>query len=53
MISSMVRIQSRYVDADNSQYSLKEVERRIQTMALLHEKIYQSENLVEINSLLG
>jgi two-component sensor histidine kinase len=49
MISSMVRIQSRYEDNDESQYSLKQVERRIQTMALLHEKIYQSENLSEIN----
>jgi two-component sensor histidine kinase len=49
MISSMVRIQSRYVENKKNQYPLKEVERRIQTMALLHEKIYQSENLVEIN----
>tara|TARA_B110001450_G_C17447868_1_gene410756 strand:- start:195 stop:731 length:537 start_codon:yes stop_codon:yes gene_type:complete len=45
----MVRIQSRYVENKKNQYPLKEVERRIQTMALLHEKIYQSENLVEIN----
>ncbi len=49
MISSMVRIQSRYVSDNNSQESLKQVERRIQTMALLHEKIYQSENLTEID----
>jgi two-component sensor histidine kinase len=49
MISSMVRIQSRYTESNNNIYPLKEVERRIQTMALLHEKIYQSDNLVEIN----
>jgi two-component system response regulator len=49
MISSMVRLQSRYAESNKSVYTLKEVERRIQTMALLHEKIYQSDNLVEIN----
>jgi len=49
MINSMVRIQSRYTTKENTESSLKEVERRIQTMALLHEKMYQSENLVEIN----
>jgi len=49
MINSMVRIQSRYTDKENTENSLKEVERRIQTMALLHEKMYQSDNLVEIN----
>ncbi len=49
MISSMVRIQSRYVSDTISQESLKQVERRIQTMALLHEKIYQSDNLTEID----
>jgi two-component sensor histidine kinase len=49
MISSMVRLQSRYTESNKSVYTLKEVERRIQTMALLHEKIYQSDNLVEIN----
>lgn len=46
MINSMIRIQSRYTNTENS---LKEVERRIHTMALLHEKMYQSENLIEIN----
>jgi len=49
MINSMVRIQSRYTNKENTKDSLKEVERRIQTMALLHEKMYQSDNLVEIN----
>jgi len=49
MINSMVRIQSRYTNQENTENSLKEVERRIHTMALLHERMYQSENLVEIN----
>jgi len=49
MINSMVRLQSRYINATNAENSLKEVERRIQTMALLHEKMYQSDNLVAIN----
>jgi len=50
MINSMVRLQSRYTTAENAENSLKEVERRIQTMALLHEKMYQSDNLIEINT---
>jgi two-component sensor histidine kinase len=49
MISSMVRLQTRYHDKNNTIDSLKEVERRILTMAILHEKMYQSENLVSIN----
>lgn len=49
MINSMVRLQSRYLDKDNASDSLKEVERRILTMSLLHEKMYQSDNLVSIN----
>jgi len=50
MINSMVRLQSRYTTTENAGNSLKEVERRIQTMALLHEKMYQSDNLIEINT---
>ena len=49
MINSMVRLQSRYLDKENASDSLKEVERRILTMSLLHEKMYQSDNLVSIN----
>lgn len=49
MINSMVRMQSRHIDKENAADSLKEVERRIQTMALLHEKMYQTENLASIN----
>lgn len=49
MINSMVRLQTRYHHKDNTIDSLKEIENRILTMALLHEKMYQSENLVSIN----
>lgn len=50
MINSMIRLQNRHQNNDNSSLdSLKEVERRIFTMALLHEKMYQSENLVSID----
>ncbi len=49
MINSMVRLQSRYLNKENTSDSLKEVERRIHTMALLHEKMYQSDNLISIN----
>lgn len=49
MINSMVRLQSRYINEGNAMDALKKVERRILTMAHLHEKMYQSENLKSIN----
>ena len=49
MINSMVRLQTRYHDKENTINSLKEVERRILTMAVLHEKMYQSDNLISVN----
>lgn len=45
MVNSMVHMQYRAAKDENSLNTLKKVERRIITMAKLHEKIYQSENL--------
>lgn len=45
MINSMIRMQARYVDDKNSSEVLSKVQRRILTMAQLHEKMYQSDNL--------
>lgn len=45
MVNSMVHMQYRAAQDKNSLNTLKKVERRIITMAKLHEKIYQSENL--------
>lgn len=49
MINSMIRLQSRFVNDETSIDVLKKVQRRILTMAHLHEKMYQSENLKQIN----
>ena len=45
MINSMIRLQTRFVDDKSSEKVLSKVQRRILTMAQLHEKMYQSENL--------
>ncbi|MFD0962498.1 7TM diverse intracellular signaling domain-containing protein [Pseudofulvibacter geojedonensis] len=45
MINSMIRMQARYVEDPNSSEVLSKVQRRILTMAKLHEKMYQSDNL--------
>ena len=44
MVNSMVHMQYRAAQDENSLNTLKKVERRIITMAKLHEKIYQSDN---------
>ena len=44
MVNSMVHMQYRAAQDENSLNTLKKVERRIMTMAKLHETIYQSEN---------
>ena len=49
MINSMVRLQSRYVDDSASKEVLKKVQRRILTIAKLHERMYQSDNLKSID----
>lgn len=45
MINSMIRLQTRFVEDKSSEKVLSKVQRRILTMAQLHEKMYQSENL--------
>jgi two-component sensor histidine kinase len=44
MVNSMVHMQYRAAQDENSLNTLKKVERRIITMAKLHETIYQSDN---------
>ncbi|MBU7019374.1 MAG: PAS domain S-box protein [Theionarchaea archaeon] len=49
VVSSLLNLQSEHIK--DSQYTemLKESQNRIRTMALIHEKLYQSENLANID----
>ena len=49
IISSLLSLQSEYVKDTRCIESLEESRNRIRTMALVHEKLYQSENLASIN----
>ena len=49
IISSLLSLQSRYINEEKALNVLKESQGRIQAMALVHEKLYQSENLGSIN----
>lgn len=49
IISSLLNLQSVYVDDQDTLNNLKESQERIKAMALVHEKLYQSDNIVKIN----
>ncbi len=49
VISSLINLQTRYIKDDKIQEVLRESQNRIKSMALVHEKIYRSENLNEFN----
>ena len=44
IINSLIRLQSNYMTASNYKEKLAETENRIRSMALVHEKLYKSEN---------
>jgi len=50
IISGLIKLQSRYIQDETAVSSLRECENRIITMALVHESLYQSENLAQINA---
>lgn len=50
VISSLLNLQSAHIKERQYKEILKEVQDRIRSMALVHEKLYQSENLANIDS---
>jgi len=49
VISSLLGLQSRYVDDDVAQDVLKVSKSRVQSMALLHQKLYSNKDLKTVN----
>ncbi|MEO8398183.1 MAG: MASE1 domain-containing protein [Ignavibacteriaceae bacterium] len=49
IVSSLINLQSNYINNEKTQAILKESQNRIQSMALIHEKLYKSKAFVKIN----
>jgi len=49
IVSSLLNLQTRYVDDEKAVNVLKESQNRVRSMAIIHEKLYESENLTHIN----
>jgi two-component sensor histidine kinase/CBS domain-containing protein len=49
IISSLLRLQSDYIQDERALVSFRDSQNRIRSMALIHEKLYQSKDLVRIN----
>ena len=49
IISSLLNLQTQYVEDDEAIDVLKESQNRVKSMAMIHEKLYQSEDLTNIN----
>jgi two-component sensor histidine kinase len=48
IISSLIRLQAGYIDESNFREKLVETENRIRSMALIHERLYQTGNLASL-----
>jgi PAS domain S-box-containing protein len=49
IISSLLNLQTQYVEDEEAVDVLKESQNRVRSMAIIHEKLYQSEDLTKIN----
>ena len=49
IISSLLNLQTQYVEDEEAIDVLKESQNRVRSMAIIHEKLYQSEDLTNIN----
>lgn len=49
IVSSLINQQSRYIDDEVSQRAFMETKNRVHSMALIHEKMYQSRDFVHID----
>lgn len=50
VINSLLRMQSRYIEDENVVEMFKESQKRIMTIAVVHEKLYDVENLKDISA---
>jgi PAS domain S-box-containing protein len=48
IIASLLSLQSRYITDENVLSALRESQNRVKAMALVHERLYRSENLSEV-----
>lgn len=49
VVSSLLGLQSMYLEDDKVQNALQESQNRVQAMAMVHEKLYQSKNLSSVD----
>ena len=49
IISSLLNLQSTYIDNEDAFEIFKESQNRVKTMAIIHEKLYQSQNFSQID----
>ncbi|EMO77101.1 histidine kinase [Leptospira kirschneri str. 200801925] len=49
VVTSLLSLQSEHYGNERISHILKECERRIQSMALIHKELYQSENITKID----